>query len=355
MTRTIFISWIVLYAGYAGAELVPATQPRDLGPDVVVLRELEALYEPVPFDHRGHAEMAEMWAGCETCHHRKPVSGAGKGTTRPAGFERSQDSSAQVPKCKSCHRIGDETVTIKMPNLKGAYHRQCLSCHKEWMHDNACVICHKPKDAKLVALPTSPAPTVNDITGRMHPPIPEPDAKLYKARFTPAVGENVLFRHKDHTSRYGLSCASCHHRDSCSDCHDGRTTHIANPPVRPGRTWKDSHAPCVSCHQQNRCAHCHYKQETAAPLPFDHRSTGQTLDDDHINLKCGECHSFLRSRQQLSCGPSACHKRPDISYPRDKPGRVIEKTIVAANPPAATRPSIQATTRQARLQKGGGT
>jgi CBS domain containing-hemolysin-like protein len=30
--------------------------------------------------------------------------------------------------------------------------------------------------------------SIDDIVGRMHPPIPEPDIKIYKTRFTPAVG-----------------------------------------------------------------------------------------------------------------------------------------------------------------------
>jgi len=344
-------SCMALCAVSAWGASIPATQPKSLGPDVVILKELETLYEPVPFDHRGHAQMAEMWAGCETCHHRTPTW---RGADSERIFERTQDSAARAPRCKSCHRISEETVRIRMPNLKGAYHRQCLNCHKEWMHDNACVICHKPKDPKIAAVPTSPAPTVDDITGRMHPPIAAPEAKAYKARFTPAVGANVLFRHKEHTDHYGLKCASCHRRDSCGDCHDGRP-HMASPPVRPGRTWKDTHAPCVSCHQQDRCAHCHYKEGDAPPLPFDHRSTGQALDADHLKLKCGECHSFFRSKQALSCGPTACHSRPNIAYPRDKPGPVTATPAVAMKRLAVTRPSVQATTRQFQMRRGGGT
>ena len=342
---------LVGWVAFARGELVPATQPATIGPDVIVLNELEKLYQPVPFDHRAHAQMADMWDGCETCHHRKPIKRSGNSTT-PVEPQRSQAAAAQIPQCKSCHEVTEEAASINMPNLKGAYHRQCLNCHKEWMHDNACVICHKPKDPRLIVASTSPAPTVDDITGRMHPPIPEPAMKLYKARFTPAVGSNVLFRHRDHTERYGLKCAGCHRRDNCSDCHDGRT-HIATPPVRPGRTWKDSHSPCVSCHQSDRCGHCHYKDGDPAPLPFDHRTTGQALDKDHAKLKCGECHSLLRSTQKLSCGPSACHERPSISFPKDKPGPMLAKPIVAMQPQPVTRPSVQATTRQAQLHKGG--
>ena len=46
--------------------------PLDTGPKVVILNELENEYEPVPFDHLAHARMAQMWSGCETCHHYSP-------------------------------------------------------------------------------------------------------------------------------------------------------------------------------------------------------------------------------------------------------------------------------------------
>ena len=51
----------------------PATAPaQNYGPDVVMLRELADKFEPVPFNHRVHARMADMWDGCLTCHHRPP-------------------------------------------------------------------------------------------------------------------------------------------------------------------------------------------------------------------------------------------------------------------------------------------
>ena len=41
----------------------------DLGPDVVVLDDLEKHYVPVRFDHQAHAQLVRFSTGCENCHH----------------------------------------------------------------------------------------------------------------------------------------------------------------------------------------------------------------------------------------------------------------------------------------------
>jgi ribulose-5-phosphate 4-epimerase/fuculose-1-phosphate aldolase len=99
-----------------------------------------------------------------------------------------------------------------MPSLKGAYHRLCLNCHRNWMDANACVICHAARNSAATAAAATEklGPNADDIVGRMHKPIPEPTTKLFRARFTPEVGPNVLFRHKEHTTTFGITCSLCH-------------------------------------------------------------------------------------------------------------------------------------------------
>jgi hypothetical protein len=330
----------VLPVLWAAAVLVaqPATRPaatngKDLGPDVVLMKELEDLYEPVPFDHKSHARMAEMWNGCVTCHHRSPEVMAGPAAAPPE--RRTQDASAEIPACKSCHKPANGH-SIKMPGLKGAYHRQCLNCHKDWAHANGCGICHKPKRPNG----NPDAPTPDDITGRMHPPAPEPDVTTYRARFTPAAGPNVTFRHKEHTQYFGLKCAACHHRDSCSDCHDASATRRnAVKPIRHSKDWAESHQPCYSCHKQDRCTHCHYKDGEKPPAAFDHAAfTGQAFDADHAKLACYQCHEQIKSRQ-FTCNTAGCHEAgKTYAYPAQRPGPVAA-TRPAAKPPPATRPA----------------
>ncbi len=293
-------------------------QPVDTGPNVVMLRELENTYEAVPFDHRSHAKMAEMWNGCVTCHHRSPQPEAD--TAPPAPGRATQEASAQVPACKSCHSVTTANAGVHMPSLKGAYHRQCLNCHQEWMHENACVICHKPKQD----LPVGKAPPApDDIVGRMHPPIPEPQDKIYKTRFTPADGGNVMFRHKEHTATFGIKCVNCHHRDNCAHCHGPTGDTTPQKPLRPGLTWNESHGPCMGCHQENRCRHCHYRDNQPPPKPFDHWATRQGLNEDHAKLACGQCHPNLRLTSEPACGDAACHKDKKIDYPTQRPGPIV--------------------------------
>ena len=69
-----------------------------------------------------HASMAQMGKDCATCHHYSPP-----GT---------------IPPCKECHGLGAESGDLRKPNLKGAYHRQCMACHVEWSHETQCGACH---------------------------------------------------------------------------------------------------------------------------------------------------------------------------------------------------------------------
>src|SRR6187455_502643 len=95
--------WMVipLAAVSVAAQTSPTSQAQPRGPQVVVLRELANLYQPVPFNHASHAQMAEMWDGCTTCHHRNPT------TTQPSKAvvvdKSDQNGSADFPACKSCH------------------------------------------------------------------------------------------------------------------------------------------------------------------------------------------------------------------------------------------------------------
>jgi hypothetical protein len=230
----------------------------DLGPDVVILDQLVEHYQPVPFDHKGHARMAEMWDGCVTCHHHTPAP-------EPAAQVngKMQDLAAAIPACKSCHPIARNGEDLHMPNLKGAYHRQCLGCHREWSGANQCQACHEPLDPKNPPRDLTPA----GILSRMHPPVPEPEDKVYRTRFTPAVGQNVLFRHKEHTEQHDLKCSSCHVRENCSSCHTATEVTTRPQPMQRGRTWGDTHKPCTNCHEADRCRSCHYTDEQSGPMP----------------------------------------------------------------------------------------
>ena len=353
---------LLAIASLARGASVPTTSPTDLGPDVVILKELVTKYEPVPFDHKAHAMMAEMWDGCVTCHHRPPQVEAG--TTQPVqqlqtnGGVKRQSDSETIPACKSCHAVAGEEVSLRMPNLKGAYHRQCLNCHREWAHENGCSACHQERDPNVsVATTMQHVPSVDDIVGRMHPPIPQPEEKVYTARFEPAVGRRVLFRHTEHTREYGIRCALCHRDDNCSRCHTNgtaRETPIERQVLHPGRSWTDAHGPCAACHEQDACRTCHHAEDEPPPPAFTHAATGQLLDQDHADLKCAQCHTSYKSRVNLTCGGAECHAKREIAFPAERPGPtvttqpVVTQLAVAPEDEATTQPTTRAVIKRIR-------
>ncbi len=262
-----------------------AQKPKGLKPDLVLLDQLEDRYLPVPFDHEGHAEMAEMTRGCATCHHYTP-----EGTEHPA--------------CKTCHEVASARVDIRKPGLKGAYHRQCLNCHREWSDDDKCDVCHRPKTGTARGSAAGPGPTPDDIVGRMHPPIPEPDTDVFHPRGGTQAGTKVVFYHKEHIHRFGLACVECHHEDNCSRCHNASA---ATAPRTPGLAGH--HQPCMKCHDTSTpqgCVKCHWEEGKPPPPRFDHASTGFPLSRYHNQKSCRACHAAVPFAK-LSTQCTACH------------------------------------------------
>lgn len=254
----------------------PSAPPDNRGPDMIVLDAfagepgIEDLFLPVPFDHRGHATMAEMAGGCTVCHHHTPEGGA-------------------HPACRTCHEVAPARENIRMPGLKGAYHRQCINCHRDWSHETACDICHMPRTGE--ASGDQKLPSHGDILGKMHPPIPEPDTEFYQLESGDAPGKRVIFRHKEHIHRFGISCASCHQDDSCQRCHE-----VGNQHRQREITLAEHHSPCAACHQVDapeRCGRCHWEEGQPQPPPFDHASTGWPLSRHHRELTCRKCHEQI--------------------------------------------------------------
>lgn len=263
------------------------------GPELILLRELEDRYLPVPFDHKGHAEMAAMTRGCVVCHHYTP-----EGATHPA--------------CKTCHEASGARADVQKPGLKGAYHRQCLNCHREWSDDTKCETCHQAKTGAGRRKPVETSPTPDDLVGRMHPPIPEPDTEIFQARTGSQAGTKVVFYHKDHIHRFGLGCVECHHEDNCNRCHNAAVARPAEP------TLTEHHQPCATCHvtsEPDRCGTCHWKEGTPKPPRFDHAATAFPLKLYHESVGCRKCHTAVPfSKPARDC--SACHGpwNPDLFH-----------------------------------------
>jgi len=242
-------------------------------PSVAVLDEIADLYGPVHFNHKIHAGMAEMQSNCQTCHHFSPAG--------------------RIPACKECHGAPNTPSTLRQPGLKGAYHRQCLSCHREWSHDTQCTVCHIPEPGRGM---TSASADSSDIMGLPHPVLTTPTTKVYRTPYS--QGPIVTFFHKEHVELFGLKCVSCHKDESCSNCHD------LKPVQKYQRTQAEVHAVCGDCHKTDECAKCHGSKEKPA---FTHAKTGWPLNRFHGQLDCRACHPTGKQIGRLNNQCAACH------------------------------------------------
>jgi hypothetical protein len=103
----------------------------DEGPDNLVIDKLKGendLYTPVNFSHRLHSEMSLMSGGCAACHHFNPPG--------------------KIVECSTCHSAQRQRTELNKPDLKAAFHRQCMDCHSSWDDDVKCVDCHALNKSK---------------------------------------------------------------------------------------------------------------------------------------------------------------------------------------------------------------
>jgi hypothetical protein len=100
----------------------PVKQKSEKLPETFTLSSLENMYQPVVFTHAMHAQMAEE---CVSCHHHSQAG--------------------QTPACDECHGEPFNPENLNMPGLKGAYHLQCMTCHRDVGAPVGCTECHAKK------------------------------------------------------------------------------------------------------------------------------------------------------------------------------------------------------------------
>ncbi len=244
--------------------------PVDMGPDVVILDELEYLYVPVRFSHRAHAGMVGMGGGCETCHHFTPPN-------------------SDHPACRECHPVDVLHEDLSQPGLKGAYHRQCLGCHEDWDHDTKCEICHEKKSSGPLRGMT------DEVCEHTHyEPIEMKELILFETEFD--EGDVVPFHHRNHATLYELNCSLCHREQSCVRCHVHRDDSHPMGELQD----VDLHDTCYLCHGEADCTECHGRP---ADDLFDHAVTGWPHRPFHEDVHCRACHG---DRGTYECPDPSC-------------------------------------------------
>ncbi|MCX6133846.1 MAG: cytochrome c3 family protein [Ignavibacteriales bacterium] len=258
--------------------MITVHNSADAGPVDITLNRVEGgpdVYEPVKFAHRAHAKMADMSGGCAQCHHYN-LTGA-------------------VLACRTCHAVGAQSknADLSKPGLKGAYHRQCVNCHRESGVDTKCDgLCHHAKSSTRLNRPAITEAKENVKVVR-------PDRLVYETSNVNA--KTVTFFHNDHADRFGLACSSCHANEPCSKCHKP-----GGAAAKPIEHLRGGHDRCSACHSvTENCGTCHDKQPIAR---FDHaRKTRFDLGRFHSALACTRCHKEQGKYKNLSVTCTACH------------------------------------------------
>jgi hypothetical protein len=142
MKSGIYAIVICLYITVCGSQgLTKDTIMED--PESVTLDFLQDLYDPVVFDHQGHADMYD----CGKCHHH--TTGGPIEQEKCLPCHASSGSSPDVS-CSGCHRASKGSFSpqnsdlyhIDKPGLLGALHLKCLGCHRSESGPTGCTDCH---------------------------------------------------------------------------------------------------------------------------------------------------------------------------------------------------------------------
>jgi len=251
-------------------------------PDRIEIGALENIFKPVLFDHKLHAEMIQPGDGCVTCHHH-----AEEDVFQP---------------CADCHVAEEENASISMPTINGAYHRNCLNCHQDWMGDHVCETCHIQKKWRLNKRKSLDA---TDILAYQHKEIVVPEIFHF---VRPGSKEKpVAFHHKEHVDLYRYKCEHCHRQTNCASCHNS-----SPPPAAKIMTLSIHHDPCSSCHDtdsKEECGLCHRDKPSSG---FTHETTGWKLNRFHKPLSCQSCHVGTAPIVALDPDCLGCHDNFEV-------------------------------------------
>ncbi len=257
----------------------------EMGPDVIVIDKLEDEYTPVIFTHKLHAQMSEMTGGCLACHHYNTLG--------------------PILSCNECHSEERIREDVRVPDLKGAYHQKCLSCHRQWSHQTECISCHK-KMSEGESLDLTKV--TSELMMKSHPPVKEPTKIVYQTKCD--KGSLVTFFHDDHSKRFELECVSCHKNENCIRCHDvekisKKQNGLYDFPIKVNAPKGEKHNRCFSCHEKDKCSLCHKNKEMK---PFNHKvRTGWELTKYHQDLSCRKCHQSRTNYSDIDKECNSCH------------------------------------------------
>lgn len=135
------------------AVLVVSCYAMDDFPDEVEINSLVNLYEGVVFDHAMHVDSTD---NCSECHHHTTGTGITNEYCAKCHTGEEEMDSVACQDCHSADPVSAENLHKPQakfkyhddqPNLKAAYHLNCIGCHKEVDGPTGCEDCHAKTEA----------------------------------------------------------------------------------------------------------------------------------------------------------------------------------------------------------------
>lgn len=292
--------------------------------------------------HQGAAEPgASFWPSaerCAACHNGEvqpiivwaPPAAPGPSILRFT-HDRHAVATSDSVRCVQCHTDADRGRSV-FRRLVG----QCIGCHVPGgehlsLGNDRCATCHLPL-AEATQLSAGDVARFPVPTWHLTPGF----GLAGHAKLAPARGP-------DGRVTIAASCATCHARDFCINCHvnapevpairalapDERSllhgftfgappSHSAeNFGAGHGREARRNSASCATCHTQPSCATCHAGTPLPKPVAAMHQpGPGRAAGAQLLRVKPGSHGSTFRERhgREASAAPrpcTACHAQAD--------------------------------------------
>lgn len=309
------------------------------------------------FNHKRHAQ--EQKLQCKVCHAAayESLSSADRLLPNPqqtcdschdvdhSNLKNVQAGTDENGQCRFCH-LGENAgqngkvaaTVIPDPNLRFPHKKhlarniQCGQCHgqidklelatrDQLPRMAGCFACHNMSGAAQGdAKSTCTNCHITEPDGRLKTSFNagnlQPPRWLHNAAHTP----DWLERHKQIAANDSAFCGSCHSKDFCTDCHDGRVRPRKIHPndflsMHPQAARQDNPR-CVSCHQeQTFCADCHRRVGVARDTSSGNRLAGRRFhppSSEWTTAPRGPTHHAWEAMKNLNACV-ACHTERDCA------------------------------------------
>jgi hypothetical protein len=167
-------------------------------------------------------------------------------TPSPLKFDHSAHAKQE---CESCHPVRnvDLATTAQLPTMSS-----CLTCHTQGAQERYCTDCHLAR-----------------VGGRMEVNFPHGTLVPRRSGLGDEHGPLFARDHRQQASRADATCAACHDRSECQDCHQGVIKpvdfHQANYLLVHAVEAKRGRPDCSACHRaQTFCVGCHERSGLGA-------------------------------------------------------------------------------------------